>query len=345
MKALRRNSRTPRDASLHEMPPPQPGPREVLLKTAHCGICGSDLHAWLSHPGSENFPAQFTFGHEFSGEVVEIGCEVGKWKPGDRAVAVSVQGCHDDGCHYCGIGYQQLCPRRRIIGIHLDGGMAEYVVVRASCLVAVEEGTDMMAAALTEPLSVAEHCVTDCSDVAEGDLVVVTGPGIIGLLCAIVARLKGATVVVTGVASDAKLRLPAAEAMGFDVMTTGPGCETLAAQAAQRYGRLFDRQIEASGSAEALIAGLDALRPLGSATVVGLFAEHVPLDLTALVRRQVTIRTSYVSDLPNYQRALEIIRDGHVPADRLVRLYDLRDGLQAFADAADKAVIKPVLVC
>lgn len=345
MKAIRRQSRIPKDSRVEEITRPGLGPHEVLLKTSHCGVCGSDLHAWLNHPGYESIPEQFTYGHEFSGEVVETGPAVRDWKTGDRAVAISVQGCQKEGCRYCGSGYQQLCGARQIIGIHLDGGMAEYTVVREPYLVPVEDGTDLMAASLTEPLSVAEHCVTDCSDVEEGELVLVTGPGIIGLLSAIVARLKGAKVVVAGLDSDNKLRLPAAEAIGFDTIITGNGRAGIAEQAKERYGQYFDRQIEASGSGEALAAGLEAVRPLGSATVVGLFPELVHLNMTNLVRNQITIHTSYVSDLVNYERALGIIARGEVPVEELVHTYPLEDGLQAFADAEEKAVIKPVLIC
>lgn len=345
MKALRRNSRTPRDSNVLEVDPPSLKAGEVLLKTSHCGVCGSDLHAWLNHPGYESIPEQFTFGHEFSGEVVAVGDSVDRWKPGDRAVAVSVQGCLKEDCPYCSQGYQQLCGSRQIIGIHLDGGMAEYVIVRQPYLVGVKEDTDMVGAALTEPLSVAEHCVTDCSDVADGELVIVTGPGIIGLLSAVVARLKGAKVIVTGLESDASLRLPAAEAMGFDILITGPGHLSLAEQMRKKYDQLADRQIEASGSGEALASGLEAVRPLGSASVVGLFPELVHLNMTNLVRNQITIHTSYVSDFPNYQRALDIIQQGHIPIKELVHTYPLEDGIQAFKDAEKKAVIKPVLIC
>ncbi len=345
MKAIRRHSRTPKDSNLEEITLPGLGPQEVLLKTSHCGVCGSDLHAWLNHPGYESIPEQFTYGHEFSGEVIETGSGVSRWKAGDRAVAISVQGCQREDCRYCSSGYQQLCGARQIIGIHLDGGMAEYTVVREPYLVPVVEGADLMTASLTEPLSVAEHCVTDCSDVEAGDLVLVTGPGIIGLFSAIVARLKGAKVVVAGLDSDKKLRLPAAEAIGFDTIITGNGWPSIAQQAKDRYGQYFDRQIEASGSGEALSAGLEAVRPLGSATVVGLFPELVQLNMTNLVRNQITIHTSYVSDLPNYERALEIIGRGEIPVKELVHTYPLEEGLQAFADAEKRTVIKPVLIC
>ena len=170
MYALRRHSRVPRDSSVNDVACPKPGPGEVLVKTSYCGVCGSDLHAWLNHPGYESIPEQFTFGHEFVGEVVEVGGDVVDWRAGDRALAVSVQGCQTEDCPHCSIGYQQLCGARQIIGIHLDGGMAEHVIVRQEYLLPISKNTDMKTASLTEPLSVAEHCVTDCSDIKDGEL-------------------------------------------------------------------------------------------------------------------------------------------------------------------------------
>ena len=317
----------------------------MLLKTSYCGVCGSDLHAWLNHPGYEGIPEQFTFGHEFAGEIVEVGCEVSDWKTGDRALAISVQGCLNTNCPYCSTGYQQLCESRKIIGIHLDGGMAEYAVVRQKYLMRVSEEIDMIAASLTEPLSVAEHCVTDCSDIEEGELVLVTGPGIIGLFSAIVARSKGARVLVAGLDSDNNLRLPAAEAIGFETIITGEGHASILMQVEQRYGQRFDCCIEASGSARGLASGLEAVRPLGSCTVVGLFPKLVQFNMTNLVRNQITIHTSYASDTPNYERAQDIIQRGEVPVDQLVHGYGLEDAIKAFEVAHAKSVIKPVLVC
>lgn len=330
---------------MEEVDCPEPGPGEILLRNAHCGVCGSDLHAYLNHPGYETIPERFTFGHEFSGEVVGVGSGVSDWQSGDRAAVISVQGCLSPECPYCSIGYSQLCPDRKIIGIHLDGGMAEYTVVRAPFLVRLEEGMDLLAASLAEPLSVAEHCVADCSDIREGELVLVTGPGIIGLLCALVARLKGAEVVISGLDSDARLRLRAAREIGFETLLAGSGASSLSEQMKQRFGRLADRQIEASGSADALRQGVEAVRPLGSVTVVGLFPELVQLNMTNLVRNQIDIRTSYVSDRLNYERSLAILCSGDIPVARLVRAYDLADGIRAFEDAHAKDVIKPVLAC
>lgn len=345
MKALRRLRRSARAAEIQDVPVPAPGPGEVLLAVSHCGVCGSDLHAFLNHRGYEGFPEQFTFGHEFSGVIQNLGSGVSGWRAGDRAVVVSVQGCLEKSCPYCGIGFSQLCRSRKIIGIHLDGGMAEYSVVNQKYLIRLPEGMDMLAAALAEPLSVADHCVRDCAQVKKGELVVVSGPGIIGILCALVARLDGAEVAVVGAKTDDQLRLPVARKIGFATFVTGPGEPALTEQLMARFGRLADHHVEASGASAAVISATDAVRPLGDITVVGLYADDVPLNLTRLVRNQINLKTSYVSDIPNYQRAIEMLHRGDIPVAELVRTYSLKEGLTAFADAEKQAVLKPILAC
>lgn len=345
VKALRRLRRAARAAEIQDVPVPTPGPDEVLLNVSYCGLCGSDLHAFLNHRGYEGFPERFTFGHEFSGTVENTGPGVNRWKEGDRAVVVSVQGCLENSCPYCSIGFSQLCRSRKIIGIHLDGGMAEYSVVNQKYLIPLPKGMDMMAAALAEPLSVADHCIRDCAKPTEGQLAVVSGPGIIGMLCALVARSTGAEVVLVGTEADDQLRLPVARKIGFKTCVAGQGKPALAEQLQERFGRLADQHIEASGAPAAMISATEAVRPLGTITAVGLYADDVPLNLTRLVRNQISLKTSYVSDIPNYQRAVEMLYRGEIPIADLVRTYPLKDGLTAFADAEKQAVLKPILVC
>jgi (R,R)-butanediol dehydrogenase / meso-butanediol dehydrogenase / diacetyl reductase len=94
-----------------------------------------------------------------------------------------------------------------------------------------------------------------------------------------------------------------------------------------------------------MISATDAVRPLGTITIVGLYADDVPLNLTKLVRNQINIKTSYVSDIPNYQRAIDMLHRGDIPIAELVRTYPLKEGLTAFADAEKQAVLKPILIC
>ena len=218
MKAFRRHAKEPRAARLEEVNVPEPGENEVLLRVSNCGICGSDLHAWLNHPGYEFVLEEVTFGHELSGIVEKVGPSVADWEIGDHAVMIALQTHHDDEDPYCRQGLPQLSDRRRVQGLHLDGGMAEFVAVHTEFLIPVPEGLDMRLAALTEPLSVAEHCIGNRSSIRQDDKVLVTGPGIIGAFCAISARHRGAEVVIAGTERDEKARLSALRSIGFPTL-------------------------------------------------------------------------------------------------------------------------------
>ena len=219
MKAFRRFAKQPKAHASKKWTFPTRD-NEVRLRVSHCGVCGSDLHAWLDHP-YEFVLEKVTFGHELAGVVEKVGSGVTSWNEGDAAVMIALQTHHDDTDPYCRSGLPQLSSRRRVQGLHLDGGMAESVVVHEEFLIPVPPGLDLHLAALTEPLSVGEHCVGNRSDIGEGTQVVVTGPGVIGAFCAVAAKHRGAKVVVVGTELDEMARL-SAPAGGFDTLVVGP---------------------------------------------------------------------------------------------------------------------------
>ncbi|MFT5122356.1 MAG: L-iditol 2-dehydrogenase [Kiritimatiellia bacterium] len=339
MKALRRLRREAHAAEVQQVNPPTPGPGEVLLRVAYCGICGSDLHAYLNHAGYESVLPAVTFGHEFSGHVVTCGADVDGWKEGQAAIMIAVQGCLQ--CELCASGLPQLCPNRRVQGLHLDGGMAEYVVVDQQYLIPIPEQMDLKAAALTEPLSVAQHCVADCSSIKAGDRVAVTGPGIIGMLSALVARHIGAEVIVCGTAADEAVRLSAARKIGFKTITVGKDLPPLHEQ----LSAPVDVLIEASGAPMAFSQAWQSVRPNGEVAVIAIYGFNADMDVTQFVRKQIDIRTTYASSQPNYLAALELLAAGGIPVDELVKVYPLSEGIKGFKDAERQAVMKPMLAC
>ena len=345
MKAFRRHAKEPRAARLEEVNVPEPGENEVLLRVSNCGICGSDLHAWLNHPGYEFVLEKVTFGHELSGIVEKVGPSVSEWKEGDRTVMIALQTHHDDNDRYCRQGLPQLSARRRVQGLHLDGGMAERVTVHEEFLIPVPDGLDMCLAALTEPLSVAEHCVGNRSSIGKGAKVIVTGPGIIGTFCAISARHRGAEVVIAGTERDEKARLSALRSIGFPTLTVGPDLPPLHEQVKDHFGEEADAHIEASGASPVLAEAWQSLKMNGVVTVVALYGSKVDFDVTQFVRRQIDVRVSYGSSKPDYLSALDLLQQGAVDSDTLVSLYPLAEAEQGFLDGEAQEVLKPMLVC
>lgn len=342
MKALRRQAREARAVALEEIDEPTPGPGQVLLEVRHCGVCGSDLHVYLNHKGYESVLPQVTLGHEWAGVVVGWGDGVQRWEKGQTATMIALQGCLESSCHYCSTGLTQLCPGRRVQGLHLDGGMAEKVVVDDHYLLPLPDGLGTTAASLTEPLSVADHCIHDCSEIESGDRVVVCGPGVIGILCALMARQRGAEVVISGLDADEPVRLAIARKIGFETLTVGGQHPSLTDQL---EGQEVDVIVDASGASRVLEEATRIVRPDGTICVVALYPQEVTIDFNVLVRNQIDIRTSYASAKPNYQRAIDALHAGEIPVDELVRSYPLAAGVEAFEEADRQEVLKPILEC
>jgi L-iditol 2-dehydrogenase len=345
MKAFRRYAREARAARLVDLPIPTPNENEVLLRVAHCGICGSDLHAWLNHKGYESVLPEVTFGHEFSATVVETGSAVTDWKADAQAVMIALQTHYDKNDPYCRMGLPQLSSRRRVQGLHLDGGMAEYVCVEEEFLLPIPEGLDLELAALTEPLSVAEHCIGNRTSITKGDKVIVSGPGIIGLLCAISARSRGAEVILSGTEQDDATRLTTARNIGFQTLVVGPGNPALHEQITAYFPDGADAVVEASGSAHALADTWQSVRPGGAVTAVALYSRTIDFDLTQFLRKQIDLRTSYASSRDDYLRAFKLLLDGTVDATVLTQSYSLSDAEQGFIDSENLAVTKVLLDC
>ena len=342
VKALRRQAREARAVALEEIEEPSPGPGQVLLQVQHCGVCGSDLHVYLNHKGYESVLPQVTLGHEWAGIVVDCGDGVDRWQQGQAATMIALQGCLRTDCSYCSSGLTQLCPERRVQGLHLDGGMAERVVVDDHYLLPLPDGIDTTAASLTEPLSVADHCIHDCSEIESGDRVVVCGPGVIGILCALMARQRGADVLITGLDADEPVRLSTARRIGFETVTVGAGHPALTDQL---EGQNIDVLVDASGASRVLEEATRIVRPDGTICVVALYPEEVTLDFNVLVRNQVDLRTCYASSRPNYEHAIDFLHRGEIPVEEIIRCYPLEDGVRAFEEAERQEVLKPVLTC
>jgi L-iditol 2-dehydrogenase len=345
MKAYRRFAREARAARLIDLPTPTPKNNEVLLRVAHCGICGSDLHAWLNHKGYESVLPEVTFGHEFSATVVKTGSMVKNWKCDDRAVMIALQTHDNKSDPYCAMGLPQLSSRRRVQGLHLDGGMAEYVCVEEEFLLPIPTGLNLQLAALTEPLSVAEHCVGNRTSIGPADKVIVSGPGIIGLLCAISARSRGAEVVISGTQNDDATRLSAARTIGFKTLVVGPSADPLHEQISAYFPNGADALIEASGSANALADSWQSVRPNGTVTAVALYSRSIDFDLTQFLRKQIDLRTSYASSRDDYLKAFKLLHDGAVDTSVLTQSYSLSDAERGFVDSEKLKVTKVLLDC
>lgn len=190
---------SPNDLRAEDVEKPTIGPRELLLKVKVCAICGTDIRIY-SGKKTKGIRYPSVIGHEFSGEIAEVGSEVAGWKPGERVAVAPVIACRS--CFYCKYGMENACLNRTAMGYEFDGGFAEYiripsVLIEAGNLFYIPDGISFEEAAMVEPLG----CVLNGSKNAAitlNDTIVIIGAGPIGLMHIQVAKLKGAkTVIVT----------------------------------------------------------------------------------------------------------------------------------------------------
>ena len=241
-----------------DLPEPVPGPDEVVLRTAACGICGSDLHI-TEDPVPFGIGGNFVLGHEISGTVVAVGADVQDLKPGDGVAVVPMRGC--GSCDRCRAGDPARCPTMTLIG----GGYAEYVTVAARQCALVPAGVALADAALAEPLSVALHCIVR-SGMKPGDRVAIIGAGPIGLLVAFWARRMGAAhVVMADVHTHQRERALALGATDFALSG-----DRLAENLADLCDGPPDIVFECVGKRGLLQAATEAVRLQGKVVGVGL---------------------------------------------------------------------------
>jgi len=221
--------------------------------------------------------------------------------------------------------------------------MAEYAVMPEQHLVPLPEELDLGVAALGEPLAVAVHAVNVRAQVQAGQRVVVSGPGPIGILCAMLAKLNGAEVLLTGVGQDSEARLPAAEHVGLKIANLSE--KPLEEHLRDSFGdHAPDLWVESSGSVKALSSALESVRPGGTITVVGLYADEMQFSPTSAVRRELSLLFSYSCNYADYQTSLDLLGRGDIDPGPLLSKYPLEDAPEAFEAVGQGRTVKAILL-
>lgn len=333
MKALFKAAPQPGALELREVPRPTPRAGEVVLDVAGASICGSDLHIAQWHPMAQWTVTPVIMGHEFAGVITEVGSDVDGLSVGDAVAVESVIWCGH--CPRCREGKTNVCDNRKLFGLHVPGGLAEAIAVSARLVHRLPENLPTRYAALAEPATVALHAVL-LQPPKPGDVVLVTGPGPIGLLAGRIARAFGAHVLIAGTPADAARRLPAARDLGLEPLDPSrPLGDTLNAE--------VDLVLEASGAGAALNAAMGAVKRGGGITLIGMPSGSIEIDLAQALRGEIALRATYCGTWHDFERAIALIADGTIPAEALLAPYPLDRALEAFEDAAAQRVLKPLV--
>ncbi|MFO7899605.1 MAG: alcohol dehydrogenase catalytic domain-containing protein, partial [Planctomycetota bacterium] len=264
MQALIRYGTGAHDVRLDDVPEPQPGPHEVKIEVKAAGVCGTDIHG---HP---SVVPPVILGHELAGVIAEVGTECAERRVGERVTSETTKSTCGR-CRYCRQGPVSLCIDRRGMASTADGCFARYVCLPESSVHPLPPDVSFEAGALTEPLACATHAAFEQGGVAPGEVIVVLGPGPLGLLVARCCALVGARVIVAGTAADDD-RLRLADAFGAD-RTVDVESEDLPAfvrSITDGYGA--DTAFECSGAPAAVRTGLACLRKRGRFVQAGMLA-------------------------------------------------------------------------
>ena len=303
------------DVRLEDAPAPKAGEGEVVVKVEAALTCGTDRKMYLrDHP---LFRPPFIFGHEFAGEIVEVGGGVERFKEGMRVTAANSAPCNR--CYFCKVGRQSMCEN---LFLRLSGAFAEYVDVPAPIveqnLLEIPEGVSPRVAAMVEPLACVVHGM-EIADVQLGDTVAVLGAGPIGLMFVKLAALRGARIISTDMRAE---RLDAARACGAHTIVNAAETDDQveAVRALTGGGRGVDMAIEAVGLPELWDAAIRMVRKGGTANLFGGCKSQTTVTVdTALIHySEVTIKGAFHHNPRTVSQAMDLIAMGALDEDVFV---------------------------
>lgn len=332
-----------------EVPLPKPGDGEMLVRVGAASICGTDLRILQNGLPGVSQAAPRILGHEFAGDVAEVGKGVSGIKPGDRVAVAPNIGCGH--CDMCTSGNSHHCGSHSAIGITLDGGFAEYVLIPKEAVaqgnvIALPPGMTYPEASIAEALACCWHGFEACR-ISPGEVGLVIGAGPIGVAHSLIMRMAGASCVVMADISQSRLDLAAS--FGPDV-TVNSATESLEAVIHHiTGGKGADVVIVACPSPEAQAQALTVAGVGGRINYFGGLPQRtlpVALDTNLIHYKELIVTGTTRSNTRQFRMALRLIETGRFPARRLVTgTYPLSEAPSAFEAAASgrhmKVVIEP----
>jgi L-iditol 2-dehydrogenase len=308
---------------LRDVPVPEPGPGEVLLRIRRIGVCGSDIHVYHGKHPYTKYPV--VQGHEFSASVEALGPGVEGPVPGIKVTSMPQEVC--GRCQPCLRGDYHICDELKVEGFQAPGCAQELWVARAEAIVPLPECFSFDQGALVEPAAVAMHAVSRAGNIA-GRRAAVLGAGPIGNLVAQAARSEGAKVLITDLSA---YRLEVARRCGLDAVANA-GEESLAQASARAFGSDgFDLAFECVGAEPTISAAVEGIQKGGTIIVVGVFGKKPRVDMGLVQDRELNLRGSLMYKAADYRRAVELIASGGILTEPLIsKHFPLARYLDAF---------------
>jgi threonine 3-dehydrogenase len=329
MKALRKTQAS-KGLQLETVPVPTIGHTDVLVRVKASSICGTDLHIYGWDRWSQGrIKPPVTLGHEFCGVVERVGEEVTAVKAGDFVSAEMHVNCGH--CHQCRLGEAHICQNVRVIGIDQDGAFAEFVRIPATNIWKLDPAIPERYGAILDPLGNAVHTVL--AGEITGQTALVTGCGPIGLMSIAVAKACGSSTVFATETNEHRRAM--AKELGADVVLNPVAEDAVRKILAATDGTGVDVLLEMSGNATAIQQGFKSLRAGGRASLLGIPAENVPLDLVNdVIFKGATVQGIYGRRMyQTWVQMTALLKAGRL---KLEPLFGERVALEKFEDAFAK---------
>jgi len=328
---------TPGHFQMGEKDQVKPKAGEALLKILRVGICGTDIHAFAGNQAFFEYPR--ILGHELAAEIVEIGTNNKGLKAGDLVSIMPYLSC--GVCIACRKGKTNCCTNIRVLGVHTDGGMQEYISLPTEILLGAQ-GLSAEEVALIEPLAIGAHAIRR-AQLEAGEFIVVMGCGPIGMGILKMAQIAGAEVIAMDVNQD---RLDyAAKAFGVKHLVNVME-EPVAAVSAITEGDLATAVFDATGNARALMSGPDYMAHGGRYVLVGLSKGELTYSHPKIHAKETTLMCSRNATIEDFEYVIEMLRGGQFPSEAYVthrvRFEDMIERFPSFSDPAEQ-VMKAVI--
>ena len=345
MEALIKYGRGDGDVELRQIPQPaDPGPSQVIVEVRAAGVCGSDLHMWRNHQ-SWAIKLPLVLGHEFCGTVAAVGAGVDGFQIGDRvAVETAAEVCGT--CVFCHAGDYNQCPHRLGYGALHDGAFTKYVGARQAILHHIPDNVPFEYAALTEPICVAYNALVEKTPlIRPGDAVVIQGPGPIGMMALLMAKLRGAgEIIMLGTNAD-RQRLQVARQLGATQALNIDEDDPLELVRSLGDGYGVDLVVDCTGVSIALKSALEMARPNGIITKIGWGPQPLDFNLDPLVQKAITLQGSFSHLYSTWERSLALLASGQIDLELIIGgVYALGDWAPAFEEMEAGVNVKSVLL-
>lgn len=310
------------------LPIPEIKSNDVLIKVKATAICGTDLHifSW-DQWAAARIPLPMVFGHEFSGEIAEVGSNVKEYKVGDRVAGETHIPCND--CYQCETNNRHICENMKIIGVHVPGSFSEYISIPKDCIYKIPDSISFEIGAMLEPMGVGVHGVSAAG--VEEQTILIYGCGPIGLMAIGAAKVLGAKNIIAVDVFNEKLEI--AKIMGADLALNSENIDVIAEVIKETDGVGADIVIDYAGVNQAILSGFKSLKKGGKMVLVGLPSKDLIIDINEniIYKEAVVIGVTGRLMYETWEECEKILADPKFSIEPVIGgIYPLKDYEKAF---------------